>query len=266
MVLLHALMCMCPLTMQVASCCRSLGLTSSPGPQEFLQLAWLARCVLALVCCLPLVPGEGAAQPAAPSPQHVALVEGLLQSQVLVELSWALQRLMPQHTSKDQGGACSCCRLDAPAWSRLVPFEQASGSSMNMGAGSSSSSSSTSRATSSSSSSTSQPHQAKVSVAVAVDALIRLQGHVLVQLAAWMAQVAAAVAGGTAVDDGLRARLLHMQDKAAQQWALAVPQVQGRRTLYSPHLLLHSYTRDMVKGPHCASHQSHISLRLSPNQ
>lgn len=69
--------------------------------------------MLALVSCL--APVSGAAQP---RPQDVALLEGLLQSQVVRELSWALQHLMPHHSNKDsylmagKGEGCSCCRLE----------------------------------------------------------------------------------------------------------------------------------------------------------
>lgn len=102
-------------TMQLAACCRSLGLTATPAPHDFTHTARLLRCALALVACLGPV--------SAPRPRDMALLEGLVQSQVLAELAYLLQRLMPAH-NESESEPCSCCRPEAPAWSRIVSFEQ----------------------------------------------------------------------------------------------------------------------------------------------
>lgn len=103
---------------QVAECFRLLGRSSRRGPHELAHAARMAGCILAIM--KHLAPLGGAAQPA-PRVQDVELVEALLQSGALLELTTAIQRLVPQHTDGVKG-ACSCCRPGAPAWSHRVPY------------------------------------------------------------------------------------------------------------------------------------------------
>lgn len=102
--------------LQLAACCRSLGLTFNPGPLEVSHAADMARAVITLLSCL--APVGGPAQPS-PRPQDLAVVEGLVQSEVLPELTAAIQRLLPKHVGNWEG-ACGCCRPEAPAWRRMV--------------------------------------------------------------------------------------------------------------------------------------------------
>lgn len=210
--------------MQLAACCRSLGLTAgAPGPQEFVNAGRLSRCALGLICCLPLPASGDAAGPHAQSqPLHMTLVEAILQSKFLLELSYGVQRLMPEHTPPKKGTAvCTCCSPFASAWSRQVPFERCVKKSQLL--------SSPSRAAAASA-----QQLAHVSVHVAVDALLRRLLEVVVQLVTWLEFAA------VAADSEQLRKLQHL---AIQQLACEPDPVphKGTRELCHPCMLLLHY-------------------------
>lgn len=134
-----------------------------------------------------------------------------------------------------------------------MPFEPSSSSSDG---GSGSSSSKKGKSTGSGVS--------RVSVSVAVDALIRYLGQILVQLHAWLSSVAALLAaGGAAMDLGLRAQLLRIQDQAAQQWAFVEDAAHSKQGLHPPYRLLQAYTIGTISP--LVSQTAGLMMDLTPD-
>lgn len=156
----------------------------------------------------------------------MALAEGLLQSQLIAELSLAVQRLMPEVT--DAQGV-----VNSGAWSRMVAFEPQQPSNRRAA-----------------------PRRGRkpaaaqhASVATAVDTLLRQLLELVVRLVAWLecAGVAAEWAGASAQ---LQQRVSEMQRLVLQQLvATGAPTLSGKRQALDPATLLHQYATCTTSHP-----------------
>lgn len=89
-------------------------------------------------------------------------------------------------------------------------------------------------------------------MAVAVDALLRQEGRLLLQVDVWLTSVASravpASAVGAASDQQLSRRAQQIQQQAAEQFTAitAGHQSRGRHARYPPYLLLHQMAHNVL--------------------